>query len=291
MDKRANSERSSSPKHEIVDDSVIPSGIQYVGLPGIPRDCQVGVLRLLQYGDRITLARILSSSNDHCLLLTVGVGDIVAVKSGFSSGYYGEGPRTFSHALQVLDVFGVEIEEYVVSAEVIERVDKSSLTRADLRAVDTARPVRPRRWDEYILEHSFEPLERDILRHLFRPVIPFGIIDNRIADLAISFWQSPDERLLTGYRRLEDIVRLRTGIDEHGAKLFSSAFDPKAGKLIWTDASMAERVGKMNLFTGAYMAYRNPRAHRELKDRSGSLLSELLLLDNLYILENQSKKV
>lgn len=84
---------------------------------------------------------------------------------------------------------------------------------------------------------------------------------------------------------------MRTGIDEHGAKLFSSAFDPKAGKLIWTDASMAERVGKMNLFTGAYMAYRNPRAHRELKDRSGSLLSELLLLDNLYILENQSKKV
>jgi hypothetical protein len=71
------------------------AGIEYVGQPGVSKDCQDAVLRLLQYGDRVTQARILSSSRDHSLLLTVN-GDLVAVKSGFASGYLGEGPRTFS---------------------------------------------------------------------------------------------------------------------------------------------------------------------------------------------------
>jgi hypothetical protein len=79
------------------------AGIEYVGLPGISEECQNAVLRLLQFGDKITHARILSSSGDHCLLLTVHVGDIVAVKSGFASGYLGEGPRTFSYVLEVLE--------------------------------------------------------------------------------------------------------------------------------------------------------------------------------------------
>ncbi len=79
-----------------------PAGIEYVGLSGISREFRDGVLRLLQYGDRITLARIVTSSNDHCLLLTVNCGDLVAVKSGLGSGYRGEGPRTFSYVLEVL---------------------------------------------------------------------------------------------------------------------------------------------------------------------------------------------
>jgi len=79
------------------------AGIEYVGLPGIPKECQDAVLRLLRYGDRITHIKILSSSNDHCLLLTVNVGDAVAVKSGFASGYLGAGSHTFSFLLAVLE--------------------------------------------------------------------------------------------------------------------------------------------------------------------------------------------
>jgi hypothetical protein len=56
-----------------------PAGIEYVGLPGFSKECQDAILRLLQYGNHITHVRILSSSNDHCLLLTVEVGDVVAV--------------------------------------------------------------------------------------------------------------------------------------------------------------------------------------------------------------------
>lgn len=77
--------------------------IEYSGLAGISQACQDAVMRLLQYGDRITRARILSCSKNHCFLLTVNVGDLVAVKSGFASGYGGGGPHAFSYVLRLLD--------------------------------------------------------------------------------------------------------------------------------------------------------------------------------------------
>jgi hypothetical protein len=93
---------------------------------------------------------------------------------------------------------------------------------------------------------------------------------------------------MAGYRRLEDIVRHRTSIDEHGTKLFSQAFAPKDGKLSWRRISESERVGRMSLFTGAYLAYRNRRAHRESRDNRQKLLVEFLLLNHLYLLERDS---
>ncbi len=79
------------------------AGIEYSGVPGASKECQDAVMRLLQYGDQITRVRILSCSKEHCLLLTVNVGDLIAIKSGFTSGYIGEGPTAFSCVLQLLD--------------------------------------------------------------------------------------------------------------------------------------------------------------------------------------------
>jgi len=129
-----------------------PAGIEYVGQPGISKECKDAVLRLLQFGDRVTHVRILSSSNYHCLLLRLNVGYLVAVKSGFSSGYLGEGSRTFSYVLELLDAHGADIEEYIVPAEVIGRLDSSSLTAGDLNTLDAAKPVRPLRWPHYVFE-------------------------------------------------------------------------------------------------------------------------------------------
>jgi hypothetical protein len=215
------------------------------------------------------------------------------VKSGFASGYFGEGPRAFSYVLQVLDAYGVEIDECVVSEEVTERLDASCLTKADLKAIQAAEPVRPSRWNDYILEPRLET-GRGLkecggqLWQEFPTVIPFAIVDKRITDLAISFWESPDEKLLTAYRRLEDIVRERTSIDEHGAKLFSRAFNPDGGKLTWKNLSPTERSGRMMLFTGTYMSYRNRRAHQEPKGWGDTLLEEFLLLNHLYRMEKES---
>ena len=267
---------------------VAPAAIEYVGLPGISKECQDAVLRLLQFGDHITHVRILSAANDHCLLLTVNVGDIVAVKSGFASGYLGEGSRTFSYVLKVLEAHGAEIEEYRVDPEIIQRVDSSALTAIDLKAIDSSRPLRPRRWNDYVFENHWDWKEDGTLWREFPYVIPFAIIDKRLIDLAVSFWDGPDDRLLTGYRRLEDIVRSRTNIPEHGSKLFAQAFGTSGGRLTWPDIDGAEHAGRLSLFTGTYMAYRNRRAHRETQDDASNLLGELMLLNELYRLESLS---
>jgi hypothetical protein len=266
-----------------------PAGIQYVGVAGVSKDCQDAVLRFIQFGTRITHARILSTGRDHCLLLTLETGDRVAVKSGFATGYGGEGPRRFSYVLQILDSHGAEIIEHDVAHPLLEKIDCSALTRSDLERVEDMPPVLPSRWYGYVSERDFKRAREGTLwREEFPAVMPFALIDARIMDLALDFWNSPDNNLFVGYRRLEDIVRKRTEIEQHGTKLFSQAFNPGGGALTWADVDDGERAGRMQLFTGTYGAHRNRRAHRELPAHSEELLSEFLLLNHLYRLEKEA---
>jgi hypothetical protein len=261
------------------------AGIEYNGIAGGSKDCEEAIVMLLQLGGHVVRARILTHDSNHCILLTDDVGDPVAIKSGFSSGYGGEGPRTFSYVLQLLRSHDVEIEEYDVDKSVIERVDNSSLTVSELKRLDKSRPVRPTRWLSYVSGEDQERALKGTLWRQFPPIIPFAIIDSRVMDLALSFWKDPDDKLLKGYRRLEDLIRARTGIDEHGTKLLSQAFTGNKPKLSWTHIDESEKIGRANLFTGAYMAHRNRRAHRELKSYRDAQLTEFLLLNHLYRLE------
>jgi hypothetical protein len=265
-----------------------PAAIEYSGIPGVTDECKQAVMRLIQYGDEITHVRILTNERDHCLLLTVNVGDVIAIKSGFSSGYRGEGPHGFSFVLELLEAHGAKIEEHQVSAELIERVDNSALTERDLESIELSRSVRPTRWHDYIIDERWEGDDYARLWQEFDPIIPFAIVDSRITDLAFRFFQFPDACLVNGYRRLEDIVRKRTGLAHHGGKLFSQAFLGEAPKLFWKGLSVAEQSARGSLFTATYAAYRNPRAHRELGHDSHSQLLEFLLLNHLYVLEKQA---
>ncbi len=202
------------------------------GETGITKECKHAVMRLLQYGDRITRARILSSpmhpnSKSHGLLLTLDEYKLVAVKAGFASGYGGEGPSGLSFILRLLEIHGVEIEEYEVDEDVIERLNMSSLTKGDIEKIDVSQRARGERLCDYIYERDYE---RNMWQ-MFPPVIPLAIIDSRIMDLALQFFERPDDSILTGYRRLEDTVRKRTRINEHGVKLFSEAFHGDKAKL------------------------------------------------------------
>ena len=264
------------------------AGIEYYGVAGGSKDCQDAILRLLQFGDRIIHARILTHSNNHCILLTVNAGDLVAVKSGFSSGYGGAGPTTFSHVLQLLAAHGAEIEEYEVGETTIEEVDSSALKISDIERLDNSKPVQPTRWHEYVLESDYEKFKDGTLWKDFPTIIPFAIVDDRIMDLAMSFWDDPDDKLLKGYRRLEDLVRQRTNVQGHGTKLLSQVFQPNKPKLSWRGIDDGERVGRATLFTAAFMAHRNPRAHRELKGYQDVQLMEFLLLNHLYRLEKEA---
>jgi|688.fasta_scaffold159182_3 hypothetical protein len=77
----------------------------------------------------------------------------------------------------------------------------------------------------------------------------------------------PDSSLMSAYRRLEGIIRKPTGLegDVIGAKLFTKAFRGENAPLYWGNVEPAEREGRAAMFEGIYMAFRNRRAHRELK--------------------------
>ena len=130
-----------------------------------------------------------------------------------------------------------------------------------------------------MLEQHIDSRRQGTFWRDFPPVIPYGIIDSRIADLALGFWQNPDDRILTAYKRLEDIIRTRTGLKGHGTKLFSKAFSGETAQLYWKDIDDGEKTGRANLFTGAFMAHRNPLAHRETKNYPDQQLTESLLLN------------
>jgi hypothetical protein len=264
----------------------VAAGIEYHGIAGSSHDCDAAVMRLVQGGAHLTRARILTCGRDHALLLTTPIGDQIAIKSGFASGYGGAGPSAFSFVLAVLASHGVEIDECEIPKAMLARLDRSALTLKDLDHCATSPPIRPSRWSDYVAERDFLRGESGGLFRQFPSVIPFVIIDPRLGDLARDFWNRPDHSLTVGYRRLEDIVRQRTGLPHSSQKLFQMAFDATHGKLTWDVPDRSERVGRMQLFTGAFGAYRNPRQHREHPE--SDFLAEFLLLNQLYRLEAET---
>lgn len=268
--------------------------IQYHGTPGITESCLDAIMRLIHFGHQIEEVRLLTCGDDHCFLLLVAVEGYIAIKSGFSSGYEGEGPRGLATALQIFQRHVSHIKEYDISSILFERVDHSCLSSSDIDEITSIKQVSPSRIQKYIYAYRniFSDKETsDKWIHGYYPSeIPLKLIDSRIIDLAIKFKDNPDLSLLSAYRRLEDIVRKRTGLagEVIGAKLFSKVFRGDNSLLYWEDIESAEREGRAALFEGTYMAFRNRRAHREMQKSLDNEIREFLLLNELFILESCS---
>lgn len=272
------------------------AGIEYHGCEGISKSCLNAIIRLIQFGDRIEHASLLTlpeqHSSIHCFLLSVNDGDFIAIKSGFTSGYNGEGPAKFSLALQLLERHGVEIEEFIVPKKFITKLNKSALTRRDIEEIREMRPVLPSQIYDYLYNEPEDAYEKNQkINSRFPKVIPFYILDPRITDLAIEFNKNPDTAILSAYRRLEDIVRDKSGIiDKSNSQLFSKAFDTETGPLSWDINDLAEKKGRISLFTGVYMAYRNRRSHQEPSQYDEEAVTEFLLVNQLYLIESETRK-
>jgi len=279
------------------------AAIEYVGLPGISEECARAVERIVQFGDVLERVIVVTCENAHCLLVRRGEHDWVAVKSGFSSGYLGAGPNALARVLYLLNFHGIPIEEVCVEESLLERIDNSALTRRDLEALIAAAPVRPQRWYSYVYDVYGDEVDVTDIEQCFRPeyeyprrspwghmppVIPLSVVDSRLWDLARDFWLDPDAKLLTGFRRLEEVVRRKTGLTDSGQKLFARAFDRSAELLEWPNLDPGEHQGRVIVFVGVYMALRNARAHRELKCSPDEFLAELLLVNQLFRWEREA---
>lgn len=265
------------------------AGIEYHGVPGASLPCEAAIVRLLQCDVAIVKVRILTSKYFHALLLETDLGEVIAIKSGFASGYGGTGPNAFSRSLQLLVTHGAELDEYPVKKKVLERLDRSALRLSDLQAIEATPPIRPSRCYEYILERHFEQGRAGEIWRGLPPVIPYALIDPRLMDLALGFWADADARLRQGYCRLEDIVRARTSSDKSSTRLFAQVFGDKNRRLTWPLTDPAEITARGQLFSNAFAAYRNPRAHNETP--KSHQLVEFLLLNHLFRLEAEALDV
>lgn len=275
------------------------AGIEYHGLGGVTRQCLKAIARLIQFGDLIKKAYLLSNIDDesgcgkHCYLLITEFENHIAIKSGFSSGYGGEGPAGLSKSLQILIRHNIEVEEYAVDSDFINRLDQSCLLSSDLENLRSQRPIRPTKVSDYIrLKDDTLEYDDQQVQHIFPSIVPFSIIDIRIMDLAINLTSNPDLSLMSGFRRLEDAIRKRTDLDgSSGTKLFSRAFQGNEPILHWPDISEAESKGRVSLLTGAYMAYRNNRAHKESETNLNDAVKEFLLINQLFVMEREAVDV
>jgi len=261
------------------------AGIEYAGCAGASSSCYRAVERLLQAGERVQLAVIMTAGNRHGLLLKVEPDDWIAVKTGFASGYAGGGPAAFARTLRLLEAFDVSLEEVEFGVEVLDRLDRSALNVADLDSARNGDWIRPWRLSDYIYAVP-QVAEDKIPPQLRLPVsMPWGLLDPRLLDLAKTFEGNPDHALLTGFRRLEDLVRAKLDRDAPEGRAFATAFSGNRSQLHWEGLSAGEHSGRAQLFTGAYSAFRNPRAHKELDTSGHELLQQFLLLNLLYQLE------
>ena len=226
--------------------------IQVVGSAGITESCINAVLRYLQFGDQISRVLILTNEQYHALILYIEEDEVVAVRTGFSSGYSGEGPRGLAFTLSLLNEYEIAIEEYDVKRNILEKINSGHLSNSELEKIEKTRPVIPISWRKYIYDHDKKQLNEEAFLKHFPPVIPFSIIDPRLFDLALSFWDALGDKIFTGYKRLEDAIREHCHLDEYGSKLFKKAFLEDDSILHWPGLNSGEAVGRANLFIAMY---------------------------------------
>jgi len=93
--------------------------------------------------------------------------------------------------------------------------------------------VRPMRWFDYIYYVFGSKHDEETAWKEFAPIMPWGLIDPRLVDLAKRFAAEPEQAIMLGFRRLEDTLRARTGLPDHAVRLASLCFHPDSPKLSW----------------------------------------------------------
>lgn len=106
--------------------------IDYLGEAGITEICLSSLYNLIQTHTDFNTALLLTSDQNHALLLKDSTENYYIVRSGFTSGYLGEGPKGLAKALTILRKHQIETEEVVIPAKLLYKLNKSFLTDQDI---------------------------------------------------------------------------------------------------------------------------------------------------------------
>lgn len=267
--------------------------LQYHGSPRTTQSCLDALLRQITIPDHIRLAVLLTCDQDHAFYLETQDPTPVLIKSGFTSGYLGEGPAGLAIALHLLLRHRIEVEEVIINPAMMARLNSSKLTTGDMSKVHSERRVLPTRIYNYMddgLQGRGRPTDQ--MRRQNPLVVPWAVLDDRLVDFALEFDLEPDMTVLKAFRRLEALVKERCTMsaDSHGLKVFQQAFRGAGAALEWKGLAFAEVEGRAKLFEGAYSAFRNARAHRDEAIDKVRAYREFLLVNELFLLESEATK-
>lgn len=264
--------------------------IQYLGTP-YTQDCLEAIGFILQTQSYIEKALLLSCVHEHAYLIKSHRNTYI-IRSGFTSGYQGEGPKGLASSLQLFLKHNIEVEEIHISKKLMKKLNQASLSDLDLDNILKAQYIRPIQRYEHIYS-IYKTTDYQHYNDRYYPeILPFHLIDTRIFDLALKFNDDPNYSILTAYTRLEDIVKVK--IDDHSLfsnNLLKTAFiSDKQRKSIYSWNKNNENVSNALgcLFTNVFTAYRNERAHSEVDKPYVKQLREFLLINELYLLERES---
>ena len=84
---------------------------------------------------KISAARMLTANERQSFIFTLGDKHLVAVKSGFASGYVGEGSTGLSAVFSLLQQYRVPFAAVEVNQGLLDRLDNNCLTDEDLDEV------------------------------------------------------------------------------------------------------------------------------------------------------------
>ncbi|GAA4857120.1 hypothetical protein GCM10023332_06030 [Luteimonas vadosa] len=235
---------------------------------------------------------LLTHDGRHGFYLDADSPEPIFIRCGFTSGYSGEGPAGLAIALHLLERFSVETDEVEVPERVLNRLDACDLRPNDLEAIEKARVVRPLRLHDYkrdgLLGRTPPP---EAMRNQFSGSIPWRVLDERLVDLALLIGQDPDRAIFNAFRRLEVTVKSRCGLpgEIHGVQVFRRAFRGAGAILSWPGLAASEVEGRAQLFEAAFLAYRNPRAHREVEGGVELAYREFYIVNELFSLEREAE--
>lgn len=91
--------------------------VEYWGNQGITQTCLMSLCNLIQTHSDLTYALLLTNEQTHAFIIKDENESFYVIRSGFTSGYMGEGPRGLATALTLLKRHEIETEEILVSSK------------------------------------------------------------------------------------------------------------------------------------------------------------------------------
>lgn len=76
--------------------------LEYIGEAGITQTCLISLCNLIQVYPDLNYALLLTNQQTHAFILRNSIDSYYIIRSGFSSGYPGEGPKGLATALSLL---------------------------------------------------------------------------------------------------------------------------------------------------------------------------------------------